>query len=68
MIPQFKNKVAHRSLNWIDSSGHMVARKDEMIQWCRSNFGAAGPSWYYYDYVWRFRFKKDLTAFMLRWA
>jgi hypothetical protein len=41
-----------------------------MHQWCLDNFGSYHTTfvWKYSAYTWRFRFKKDYVAFLLRWA
>lgn len=40
-------------------------KKEDMLQWCREQFG---DKFYFYAWEFRFRFKKDLILFLLRWS
>lgn len=39
--------------------------REEMIEWCREQFGSR--NWALYRFLWRFRYKKDYAYFLLRW-
>ena len=40
----------------------------EIINWCKENVGDPSITWTFKNFKWRFRFKRDYTWFMLRWA
>jgi hypothetical protein len=43
-------------------------KRGEMIKWCEGHFGDYGNNWALYMNVWRFRYKKDFSHFLLRWT
>jgi len=40
----------------------------EIIDWCLENVGEPSITWKFYMFKCRFRFKRDYTMFLLRWA
>lgn len=45
-----------------------ASKRQEMIDWCWATFGTAHITWKFKNWNWCFRYKKDYTMFLLRWA
>jgi hypothetical protein len=67
-ISNFRYKKAFRYEKDYHSVPDFYQQRIEMSAWCNEQFGEFGTSWIFYRSVWRFRYKKDFSYFMLRWA
>lgn len=61
----FRYRVEYRA----PYSNEAMARHSEVLQWLRENIGEPRITWRF-SHTWYlyFRFKRDYTMFLLRWA
>lgn len=72
-IANFRHKVFARDIKQRPSREagpiHYVPTDSNIIrQWCTENIGQVGTAWGFHYGEWRFRFKKDLAWFTLKWV